>query len=144
MALQYLVAPASPPQIDRVRSDRPPGRLPHLPASTARLCFPPSPGGHKEFLTLDCICSPSSGFPPFVVLDLCPGHCQLQGFSHMRVPSSLCLHPSPARLLPPLSTSTGDPVPCHSRRASTMLFCPPSIVRHPPPSPCSAPSFCVF
>ena len=74
-----LLHPLLPPQLARVRSDRPPGRRPHPSASAVRLTFSPYPGGHKKFLARACVYRSSSGFPPFAVLDLRLGPCQPQG-----------------------------------------------------------------
>ena len=76
--------------------------------------LPSHSGRPKEFLAQACVCLPSSGCPPFVVLDLFQGPCPPQGFSYQRVPSSLCMPTSSARPLPPLPSATGGPVPCQS------------------------------
>ena len=130
---RYLFAPSSPPQLAWARSDHLPGRHPHLLASTVRLRFPPLIGGLKEFLTRACDCYPLSGCPPFAVFKLCPGPCQPQGFSRLRVPSSLCLTLSPVCLLPPLPALADGPVPCQYRGVCVMFFCPPSLVYTPLP-----------
>ena len=132
---RYLFAPTPPPQLSWARINHPPGRRPHPAPSAARLRFPPLLGVHKEFLMWSCDCRPSYGCPPFTVLDLLPDTCQTQGFSRPRFLSSLCLPPSPTRLLPPMTSLTGGSVPWQSRGVCAVFFCLPSRVHIPLP-PC--------
>ena len=84
---------------------------PTTQASTNRMRFPPSTGGHKELLVRSCECCTSYGCPHFSVLDLHPGPCQPQGLSHPRVHYYLYLPLLTARLLTSPTGIDWRPIP---------------------------------
>ena len=142
--LLSLFAPVSPSHIAWARSDRPPGQSPHLPASTARMRFPPLLGSPRSSLRepvspFPCLVAPPLTSSTFTIRSLsapelsCPG-----------VPFFLCLPPPSAS--PPLPS-------CWPRPAAHSLAVPGwwSFVIYPPapcastsPSLCFAPSLDVF
>ena len=131
LSLFALASP--PPHLARSWSDRPPGQRPHPPAATARMRFPPVPGGPKEFLARAYAFLSPSGCPPFDVLDLRPGPCRPQG-SPVRgsLPPFSCLpQPHPPPLSPAGLYRRPSPLPVPS--GGVVIFFPPSPV-HPPRS----------
>ena len=62
-SLSFYLLP-SPPHLAWARNDRPPGRLPHPPASTSRLRFPHMTGGPRSSLHSPVISFPRLVYPP--------------------------------------------------------------------------------
>ena len=123
-----------PPHISRVRSDRLPGQLPRLPASTTRLRFPP-----LLVIPRSSSCEPVSSFPRPVTPPFPPSTCDIRslsapGFSYPGVPYSLYLPPPSAHpLLPPVVLDR-RPSPLPVPGGVAVFFFPPSHVHpHRPP-----------
>ena len=77
------------PHLSWEKSDRPHGRLPHLLASTAHLCFPPMWGGPRI--------SSRNPVTPLCHSQPTPSYLSSPGVSRLRFSSSLYLSPSSAR-----------------------------------------------
>ena len=81
--------PLLPPHLARARSDRPPGRLPRLPASIARLRFPPLLFSPRISSREPVSVFPSPVPPPMPSSTFTIRSLSASGFSRPEVPYSL-------------------------------------------------------
>ena len=99
--LYLYLHPLIPLHLAWARSDRPTGRRPGLPASTARMRFPtllgiPMISSHEPVSAFPRPVAPPFPSSTYVIMSL-----SSLGFYRPGVPSSLCLPPPSARPLPP-------------------------------------------
>ena len=132
-----------PPPLSRLVAERPPTWTALPPACLHRSCALPSHSGWTKRVThASHACRPLSSFPPCRPQPV-PRSLSTPGFSRPRVPSPLCLSPSPSRHPPPFR-----PLPAAQSPSSTGWLC--HVLRSPVPCtsaspyPCSAPSLGVF
>ena len=105
-SLSLYLHPLLPPHISRARSYRPPGRLPCLPASTARLQFPPLMVNPRSYSRDPVSTFPSLVAPPFMSSTFKISSLSDPGFSLPAVSYFLCLPPPSAS--PPPSPLPAD------------------------------------